>query len=162
MPGCPGLSRDWPPLFTGVIYDSDCRRQYEWWPFSEPFSLSWFTIYTVVFDSEITLIKKKKKCSLLHVLLFHASYLREWDWKGDIASLTVPSEVHPVKAEDLSSSHMLTPCSPETAVLEERLGSQEQAQKHRLTGRWKEGEVHPFNSSFRAQNTVPLAYWLCL
>lgn len=61
MPGCPGLSRDWPPLFTGVIYDSDCRRQYEWWPFSEPFSLSWFTIYTVVFDSEITLIKKKKK-----------------------------------------------------------------------------------------------------
>lgn len=55
----PGLSRDWPPLFTVVIDDSDYRRQYEWWHFSEPFIPSWFTFYTVAFDSEITLIWNK-------------------------------------------------------------------------------------------------------
>lgn len=144
MPGYPGLSRDWPPLFTVVIDDHDYRRQYEWWHFSEPFIPSWFTFYTVAFDSEITLIWNKMLPPACVAVSFLVPKRMELERESCISHSSLRSLSS--KNGGFEFLHILTTCLPETAVLDERLGSPKQAQKHRFTtGRWKEGEVHPFN-----------------
>lgn len=113
--------------------------------FSEPFLPSWFPDYTVVFDSEITLIFKT--CSLLHVLLFLSSDLGEGMEKE--YRISVIFSVYPVKTLGSWATSICWLLSRWRQLCLTRLCSPTQAPEHT---RLKEGEVHPLNFRLRAQN----------
>lgn len=77
------LCRAGPLLLQASLMIATIERRRKGNIFPEPFLSSWFSFYAIIFDSEITLIKKK--CSLLHVLLLLSSYLGQWKWKRDTA-----------------------------------------------------------------------------